>query len=142
MFCGTLKASLIDKLNNRNVETEAADDIESPGSAKMEKSRRHVRRHLPVASGPYTVGIVDIMCERGENGSFFRLYYPTAKTDIYVSFTPLSLTLHTSLGHFFSVLTSTPLSLSLLFQWRCACSLSLSLSLSLSQSLKMINIQR
>ena len=83
MFCGTLKASLIDKLNNRNVETDA-ECTESPDSAKMERSR-HVRRHLPVASGPHTVGIVDIMCERGENGSFFRLYYPTAKTDIYVS---------------------------------------------------------
>lgn len=46
-------------------------------------SRRHTRKHLPVASGPHTVGIVDIMCERGEHGSFFRLYYPTNKTDIY-----------------------------------------------------------
>ena len=134
MFCGTLKASLIDKLNNRNVETDAADDIESPGSAKMEKSRRHVRRHLPVASGPHTVGIVDIMCERGENGSFFRLYYPTAKTDIYVSFTPLSLfTLHLSQSLFLSLCSLyTSLTLRLVFQWRCVLSLSLPESLSLS----------
>ena len=87
MFCGTLKASLIDKLNSRNNETDAPDNAESRAdSAKMERaSRRHVRRHLPVPSGPHTVGTVDIMCEREENGCFFRLYYPTAKTDIYVS---------------------------------------------------------
>ncbi|XP_076456411.1 platelet-activating factor acetylhydrolase 2, cytoplasmic-like [Babylonia areolata] len=81
MFCGTQKVSFVDKLLNRNVSE--ADDIQNANSTNVNKSRRNVRRHLPVPKGPHTVGIVDIMCERGENGSFFRLYYPTGKVDIF-----------------------------------------------------------
>ncbi|KAL8572853.1 hypothetical protein ACOMHN_011102 [Nucella lapillus] len=81
MFCGTLKGSLLDKLVNR--KDSEADDINANHAGNVKKIRSDVRRHLPVPKGPHTVGIVDIMCERGENGSFFRLYYPTAKVDIY-----------------------------------------------------------
>lgn len=49
------------------------------------REKEKVRRHLPVGTGDYSVGCIDLMCERCENGSFFRLYYPIEKTDIYVS---------------------------------------------------------
>lgn len=64
------------------------------------RSRRNVRRHLPEGKGPHTVGIVDFMCDTGKNehGCFVRLYYPTEKTDVYVSDTSFSvLALTTSL---------------------------------------------
>ncbi|XP_041361888.1 platelet-activating factor acetylhydrolase 2, cytoplasmic-like [Gigantopelta aegis] len=41
------------------------------------------RRHLPPGTGPYMVGTVDVMYEHSEDGAFFRLYYPTPKTDIF-----------------------------------------------------------
>ncbi|XP_012943889.1 platelet-activating factor acetylhydrolase [Aplysia californica] len=44
---------------------------------------KHNRRHLPLPSGPHTVGCVDIMCDVADHGTFFRLYYPTTKTDIH-----------------------------------------------------------
>lgn len=43
---------------------------------------RHNRRHLPVPTGPHTVGCVDLMCDLADQGTFFRLYYPTNPTDI------------------------------------------------------------
>jgi len=46
-----------------------------------------VRKHLPPGSGPHSVGCVDVMDDDGDDGTFFRLFYPTEKTDIYVSAT-------------------------------------------------------
>ncbi|GFN95849.1 platelet-activating factor acetylhydrolase [Plakobranchus ocellatus] len=46
------------------------------------KNRRHNRRHLPVPTGSHTVGCVDLMCDLADQGTFFRLYYPTNPTDI------------------------------------------------------------
>lgn len=47
---------------------------------------RKIRRHTPVGSGEYSVGCCDMMCGGPtEKGSFFRLFYPVEKTDIYVS---------------------------------------------------------
>ncbi|XP_067664480.1 platelet-activating factor acetylhydrolase-like isoform X2 [Haliotis asinina] len=57
--------------------------MEGEPSHRMEKGQRKVRRHLPPGRGPYTVGTVDLMCGHNENGSFFRLFYPTNDTDIY-----------------------------------------------------------
>lgn len=48
-----------------------------------EKEKDKIRRHLPIGTGEYSVGCLDIMCEHCEKGSFFRLYYPIEKTDIY-----------------------------------------------------------
>lgn len=44
-----------------------------------------VRRHLPLATGQYSVGCVDIMDNNSEDGCFFRLFYPVEKTDVLVS---------------------------------------------------------
>lgn len=51
------------------------------------KENGKIRRHTPVGSGEYSVGCWDMMCGGGpaEKGSFFRLFYPVQKTDIYVS---------------------------------------------------------
>ncbi|KAK3093580.1 hypothetical protein FSP39_017690 [Pinctada imbricata] len=54
---------------------------------KLFKSRNNskegkVRRHVPVGTGEYTVGCFDVMCDPSHSGSFFRLFYPTTKTDI------------------------------------------------------------
>ncbi|XP_071110932.1 platelet-activating factor acetylhydrolase-like [Haliotis cracherodii] len=58
--------------------------MEGKSSHGMERNgKRKVRRHLPPGKGPYTVGTVDLMCGHTENGSFFRLFYPTNDTDIY-----------------------------------------------------------
>lgn len=46
---------------------------------------KKIRRHLPPGTGNYSVGCVDIMCDHTVNGSFFRLFYPIEKTDVYVS---------------------------------------------------------
>ena len=51
--------------------------------------RRHNRRHLPVPTGPHTVGCVDLMCDLSDRGTFFRLYYPTNPTDIQVRISKL-----------------------------------------------------
>ncbi|KAK6167477.1 hypothetical protein SNE40_021496 [Patella caerulea] len=45
--------------------------------------KNKIRRHLPVGKGPYTVGCVDFMNDHTEEGVFFRLFYPTKKSDIY-----------------------------------------------------------
>lgn len=50
-----------------------------------DKEKEKIRRHLPIGTGDYSVGCLDIMCDHSEKGSFFRLYYPIEKTDIYVS---------------------------------------------------------
>ncbi|KAL5014576.1 hypothetical protein ScPMuIL_008846 [Solemya velum] len=44
---------------------------------------KKIRRHLPPGTGNYSVGCVDIMCDHTVNGSFFRLFYPIEKTDVY-----------------------------------------------------------
>ncbi|KAL3890000.1 hypothetical protein ACJMK2_002307 [Sinanodonta woodiana] len=44
---------------------------------------KKIRRHLPPGSGEYSVGCVDIMNDHTDDGSFFRLYYPVEKTDIF-----------------------------------------------------------
>lgn len=41
-----------------------------------------IRRHLPLPTGEYSVGCVDIMSDNSEKGVFFRMYYPIEKTDI------------------------------------------------------------
>ena len=62
-------------------------ETESNRKEPSTRRRRGVkRRHLPPGSGPYTVGTVDVMYEHSEEGAFFRLYYPTSNTDIFVSY--------------------------------------------------------
>lgn len=57
----------------------------SVDESNSEESRK-IRRHTPVGSGEYSVGCWDMMCGGPtEKGSFFRLFYPVEKTDIYVS---------------------------------------------------------
>ncbi len=48
-------------------------------------SNKPCRKHIPVGSGRYTVGCVDLMSNHTVNGTFIRLYYPTQSTDIFVS---------------------------------------------------------
>ncbi|XP_052764491.1 platelet-activating factor acetylhydrolase 2, cytoplasmic-like [Mya arenaria] len=43
----------------------------------------NVRKHLPPGSGPHSVGCLDIMEDNCEEGTFFRIFYPTEKTDIF-----------------------------------------------------------
>lgn len=55
----------------------------SVDESNSEESRK-IRRHTPVGSGEYSVGCWDMMCGGPtEKGSFFRLFYPVEKTDIY-----------------------------------------------------------
>ena len=49
------------------------------------KESGHGRKHLPEGSGKYTVGCVDVMSDHKVKGVFFRLYYPTNRTNIHVS---------------------------------------------------------
>lgn len=60
-------------------------DIRENERFTKEKEKDKIRRHLPIGTGEYSVGCLDIMCEHYEKGSFFRLYYPIEKTDVYVS---------------------------------------------------------
>ncbi|CAH1773780.1 unnamed protein product [Owenia fusiformis] len=46
-------------------------------------SRRIERKHLPIPTGPFTVGCLDLMSEPNKNGTFVRLFYPTQSTDIF-----------------------------------------------------------
>ncbi|KAK7502921.1 hypothetical protein BaRGS_00005870 [Batillaria attramentaria] len=86
MLCGGFRPSFAGVLGERrNVDGARTKETTDSAPCAMDDSRRRTRRHLPVGTGHHTVGIVDIMCERGENGSFFRLYYPTQQTDIYAS---------------------------------------------------------
>lgn len=73
------------KVDSKFSGNSSEAEMKDLGADVKMTAKRRIRRHLPVAKGPHTVGVVDIMCERGENGIFFRLYYPTTRTDIYVS---------------------------------------------------------
>ena len=41
-------------------------------------------------SGPHTVGCIDLMSDHTVNGTFVRIFYPTHKTDVFVSLLPRS----------------------------------------------------
>ena len=73
LFCGLnatkLRNSAWDKLNN----------------FRNSRHRAKSRKHLPLGSGPYTVGCADIMSSPSVAGTFIRLYYPTYQTDVFVS---------------------------------------------------------
>lgn len=71
------------KVDSKFSGNSSEAEMKDLGADVKMTAKRRIRRHLPVAKGPHTVGVVDIMCERGENGIFFRLYYPTTRTDIY-----------------------------------------------------------
>lgn len=43
------------------------------------------KRHLPLPSGPYSVGCCDIMTSYLKYGIFVRLYYPSKERGILVS---------------------------------------------------------
>ncbi|BFZ21362.1 hypothetical protein BsWGS_24401 [Bradybaena similaris] len=62
--------------NNKNIEQQEIHDGEAAQHARAS------RRHLPLPTGPHTVGCVDLMCDLSNDGTFFRLYYPTNKTDL------------------------------------------------------------
>lgn len=68
-----------------DLRTQNNRDIRVNKRFTKEKEKDKIRRHLPIGTGEYSVGCLDIMCEHCEKGSFFRLYYPIEKTDIYVS---------------------------------------------------------
>ncbi|XP_059139095.1 uncharacterized protein LOC131927415, partial [Physella acuta] len=57
------------------------DRVDSMIEAEVRRPK-HKRRHLPEASGPYTVGCVDLMLGLADHGTFFRLYYPTNATNV------------------------------------------------------------
>ncbi|XP_013380544.1 platelet-activating factor acetylhydrolase 2, cytoplasmic [Lingula anatina] len=40
------------------------------------------RKHLPIGSGPYTIGCVDFMNDHTKDGVLLRLFYPTEHKDI------------------------------------------------------------
>ena len=62
-------------------DTAVVDDLVPQTSRNV----KPCRRHLPVGTGPFTVGCVDLMSDHTVKGVFIRLYYPTNPTDIYVS---------------------------------------------------------
>lgn len=43
------------------------------------------KRHLPLPSGPYTVGCCDVMTSYLKFGVFVRLYYPAKEQGVLVS---------------------------------------------------------
>ena len=51
---------------------------------KKTKTHKPKRKHLPLPTGKYTVGALDIITDYGKNGVFMRLYYPTNSADIQV----------------------------------------------------------
>lgn len=57
------------------------------GAAVYNKDGSASRKHLPVGSGPHTVGCLDLMFDHTATGTFVRLYYPTQPTDVFVSTT-------------------------------------------------------
>ena len=73
LFCG---------LPTTNIRNAAMDRLKYFKNNR--KSKTH-RKHLPLGTGPYTVGCADIMSAPGVEGTFIRLYYPTYKTDVFVS---------------------------------------------------------
>lgn len=60
------------------------EDLQDVQNCDNDDNVEKVRRHLPLATGQYSVGCVDVMDNVSEQGSFFRLYYPTEKTDVLV----------------------------------------------------------
>lgn len=69
-------------------ENKEAEDNTSEEASSIEEQaevqQRPRRRHLPLPTGPYVVGCVDLMSDVSDSGVFYRLYYPTKKTDIKV----------------------------------------------------------
>ena len=55
------------------------------GAAVYNKDGSTSRKHLPVGSGPHTVGCFDMMFDHTAKGTFVRLYYPVQPTDVFVS---------------------------------------------------------
>ncbi len=49
-------------------------------------TQKRSKPELPIPTGPYTVGCTDVMTGTGGDSIFFRLYYPTALTNIHVTF--------------------------------------------------------
>ena len=47
---------------------------------KKTKGAKPKRKHLPLPTGAYTVGSVDIITDYGKKGLLLRLYYPTNST--------------------------------------------------------------
>lgn len=78
---------LSDRVGSKTCRTCALEKSVPRESIEMgdAKPKEKIRRHLPPGTGNYSVGCVDIMCDHTENGSFFRLFYPIEKTDVYVS---------------------------------------------------------
>ncbi|CAG5124853.1 unnamed protein product, partial [Candidula unifasciata] len=62
--------------NNKSMHQQEISDGEAGHLTRAS------RRHLPLPTGPHTVGCVDLMCDLSNDGTFFRLYYPTNKTDV------------------------------------------------------------
>ena len=56
-----------------------------PRGSTAATTRAPARKHLPPGTGEYTVGVVDLMSGHTVQGTFVRLFYPTYKTDIFVS---------------------------------------------------------
>lgn len=74
--------------NNNNDNSVINNNSKSIDSQMINEAAQHARpgrRHLPLPTGPHTVGCVDLMCDLADDGAFFRLYYPTNKADILVS---------------------------------------------------------
>ncbi|XP_013090392.2 platelet-activating factor acetylhydrolase-like [Biomphalaria glabrata] len=71
-------------------ENKEAEDNTSEEASSIEEQaevqQRPRRRHLPLPTGPYVVGCVDLMSDVSDSGVFYRLYYPTKKTDIKKSY--------------------------------------------------------
>ena len=54
-------------------------------SQNPKKKKKAKRKHLPLPTGDYTVGCVDIITDYGKEGLFLKLYDPTNYADIVVS---------------------------------------------------------
>lgn len=65
---------------------EDADEVDCVNGVSASPQQKPRRRHLPLPTGPHTVGCVDLMCDVADHGTFFRLYYPTKSTDIEKSY--------------------------------------------------------
>ena len=75
LFCG------LDNHANR-LKSSAWERV---NSFRNSRRRAKSRKHLPLGTGPYTVGCADIMSSPSVAGTFIRLYYPTYQTDVFVS---------------------------------------------------------
>ena len=83
-------------INSQELDNAIEEEVNNKKNSDDATIDKDVRRHLPAPTGPYSVGCVDIMTSCTEDGSFFRLYYPTEKTDIFVSTCIVSLPLYQS----------------------------------------------